>query len=122
MSYFSDTISKQGENLSYYAHSYESSRNSTTNLKVSLYAAATTIVGVVRSQPNTITYGESGVFELEIILVLTKTAVAEKDVIKWNNRYYDVELVEDVYWNKRGSSTLQYYKCRCVERIEFLGN
>lgn len=122
MGYFNSTITTQGENLSYYAHSYESSRNSVTNLKVSLYAAATTIVGVVRSQPNSITYGEDGVYELETILVLTKTVVTEKSVIKWNNKYYEVVLVEDVYWSKRGSPTLQYYRCKCDERIEFLGD
>lgn len=122
MGYFNKTITTQGETLSYYEKTYESGRNATTNLKEIYYATATNITAVVRSQPNSIVYGEEGIYEQEVITILTKTQITEQSVVKWNNKYYDVDIVEDVYWNKRGTPTLQYYKARCIERIEFIGS
>ena len=117
MSYFDQLIQKEGESLSLYVHSWESSRNSTTNRKVSKWAAAVNIVGTVRSQPSSIDEGEVGVREMDYILVLTKTVVVRLDVIGWKNKFYDVTLTEEIYWK----GTIQYYKCHCIQRIEFLG-
>ena len=64
---------------------------------------------------------EVGLSKLELILVLTEATVNELDVIKWNNKYYDVLLVEDVYWAVKGTPTLQYKRCTCQELLEFLG-
>ena len=94
------------------------SRNSTTNLKVSQWAAAADTVVVVRSQPSMVEEREEGLFKFEVILILTKTAVGMLDVILWNSKYYSVTMVDPVYWK----STIQYYKCTCQERLEFIGN
>jgi len=60
MGYFDDLISKEGETVQRYVHSL-GSRNSTTNLKVSQWAAAVDITVVVRSQPSFIEEKEEGV-------------------------------------------------------------
>jgi len=106
------------ENISHYVHSFETSRNSTTNLKVSKWAAATTVSVVVRSQPSFVDVSEVGLHKSEVILVLTTTAVSMLDVILWQEKYYDVMIVEEVYWK----GTRQYYRCTCQERLEFIGN
>ena len=118
MGYFDELISKQGETISRYVHSFETSRDSTTNLKVSKWAAAVNVTAVIRSQPAFIDEREEGVHKLEAITVLTKTALAKWDIVKWQDKYFDVVMVEPVYWG----STLQYYKCACQERVEFLGS
>lgn len=117
-SYFDSLIEKEGETVSYYAHSFAGSRNSITNLKVSQWAAASDTTVVVRSQPSMVEQREEGLLKFEVILILTKTAVAMKDVILWNSKYYEVIMVEPVYWK----STIQYYRCRCQECLEWLGN
>jgi len=117
MGYFDNLISKEKESVSQYVHSF-GSRNSTTNLKVSQWAAATSIDVVVRSQPSIVEEREEGIVKFEVILILTKTAVAMKDVILWNSKYYSVTMVEPIYWK----STIQYYRCTCQEMLEFLGN
>jgi len=118
MVYFTDLLSKEGEDISHYVHSWESSRNSTTNLKVSKWATATTVSVVVRSQPSFVEEREEGVHKLDIILVLTITSLSRLDVIKWQNKYYDILMVEEVFF--RG--TREYYKATCQERLEFIGN
>jgi len=112
---FQQVISKEGETINHYVHSFESSRNSTTNLKVSKWAAAVEITAVV---PRFIEEKDFGAHGVEYLLLLTETAVVRLDVIKWQDRYFDVALVENVYWK----GALQYYKCHCYERVEFLGN
>lgn len=116
---FKQVIAKEGETISYYAHSWESSRDSTTNLKESKWATATNITAVVRSQPSILNEKESGVYEVEYLLILTDpdTALTRLSVIKWQNKYYDIVLVEEIY--HKGS--LDYYKAHCYERMEFLG-
>jgi hypothetical protein len=117
MAKFSNLISKEGETISHYVHSFESSRDSVTNLKESKWAAATNITAIVRSQPEALTETPMGVYEAESIVILTETAIAEHDVIKWNNKYYDIVMVEEMWFRK----ALDYYKGTCVRRIEFLG-
>ena len=99
-------------------HSWETSRNSTTNLKVSKWAAATTISVVVRSQPAIVIESEAGRSKIDTLLILTTTEVSMLDVIEWQSKFYDVIMVEEVYFR----STLEYYKCTCQERLEFLGS
>jgi len=118
MGYFDSLLSKEGENISHYVHSWETSRNSTTNLKESKWAAAVTVNVVVRSQPSITEQKEEGLVQPEIILVLTTTEVIKLDVILWKEKYFDVTMVEEVYWK----GTRQYYRARCIERLEFLGN
>lgn len=115
--YFDSLISKEGESLSHYVHSFESSRDSTTNLKVSKWATAVNITAVVRSQPSIVNETDLGVYEVEVILVLTETGVARFDVLKWNDKYWDVLYSEEVFMK----GTRQYYKCTAQRRIEFLG-
>lgn len=115
---FDDLLSKEGETVSHYVHSLESSRNSTTNLKVSKWAAAVNVTAVVRSQMKTSDILDVAVHSQDSISIMTKTAVARMDVIKWNNKYYDVINVEEQYWK----NVLQYYKAICYERLEFLGD
>ena len=117
MTYFQELISKEGENISRYVHSFESSRDGTTNLKESQWAAAASITAVVRSQPEATVETPLGLVEGETIVILTTTQVAEHDVIKWQDKYFDIVMVEDMYFRK----TLDYYKATCVRRIEFLG-
>ena len=117
MGYFSEMISKEGETVSRYVHSFESSRDGTTNLKESQWAAATNITAIVRSQPESTVETALGIVEGETIVILTTTQVAENDVIKWQNKYFDVIMVEDMYFRK----VLDYYKVTAVRRIEFLG-
>jgi len=116
--YFDQLISKEGETISRYVHSFESNRDSTTNLKESQWAAAVDITCVVRTQPKVTEQTELGILELESIVVLTKTAVAQEDVLKWNNKYFDVIGMEEVFFRK----VSQYYKVTCIQRMEFLGN
>jgi len=118
MGYFDDLISKEGETVSHYVHSWETSRDSTTNLKESKWATAVNITVVVRSQPSFVEERELGLHKIDTILILTKTAVVNLDVIKWNNKYFSVIMVEPIYWK----STIQYYRCTCQERLEFIGN
>ena len=118
MSYFDQMIEKEGEALTHYVHSWESSRNSTTNRKVSKWATAVNITGTVRSQQSSIDEGEVGVRETDYILILTKTAVVRLDVLGWKSKFYDVTLTEEIYWK----GIIQYYKCHCIQRIEFLGS
>ena len=117
MTYFQELINKEGETLQRYVHTFESSRDSVTNLKESQYAAAVNITAIVRSQPENTLEVALGIVEGEAIVILTTTQVAENDVIKWQNKYWDVLMVEDMYFRK----SLDYYKCTCVRRIEFLG-
>jgi len=116
--YFDQLISKDGETISHYVHSFETDRDGTTNLKESKWAAAVSISGVVRTQPKVTEQTELGIMELESIIVLTKTAAVQEDVLKWNNKYFDVTGVEEVFF--KGAS--QYYKATCLQRMEFLGN
>ena len=62
--------------------------------------------------------GTVGAYENDYLLILTKTAVVRLDVLKWQDKYYDVLLVEEMYWK----GIIQYYKCHCNQRLEFLGN
>ena len=116
--YFDQLIAKEGETVSHYVHSFESSRNSTTNLKVSKWAAAANLTVVVRSQGKVGGPRVEGLTFLDTIIILTKTAVIPLSVIKWKDRYYDILIVDEQYWK----SNLQYYKATCQERLEFLGS
>jgi hypothetical protein len=115
---FDDLLSKEGETVSRYVHSWETSRNSTTNLKVSKWASSADITACVRSQAKTSDHKEVGLNFLDSVILLTKTALVALDVMKWNNKYYDVILVEGQFWK----GILQYYKVTCQERLEFLGS
>lgn len=117
MAYFNQLVSKSGETVSHYVHSWETSRDSTTNRKVSKWATAVEITAVVRSQPSMLAEIEAGVHETDYILILTKTAVVRLDVMGWKSKYYDVTFTEEMYWQ----GTIQYYKCHCIQRLEFLG-
>jgi len=117
MTYFQELISKEGETLQLYVHTFETSRDATTNLKESQWAAATNITAIVRSQPETLSETSVGLHEAEVILILTTTAITEHSVIKWQSKYYDIIMVEDMYFRK----TLDYYKGTCMRRVEFLG-
>ena len=118
MTNFSQLISKEGEVIQLYVHSFEQNRDSVTNLKESQYAAAVNITAIVRSQPENTLEVALGIVEGEAIVILTTTQVAEYDVIKWQNKYFDVISVQDMYFRK----TLDYYRCTCSRRIEFLGS
>ena len=111
-------ISKEGETISRYVHSFESSRDGTTNLKESQWAAAVNITAIVRSQPEATVETALGIVEGETIVILTTTQVVENDVIKWQDKYFDVVMVEDMYFRAK----LEHYKCTAVRRIEFLGS
>jgi len=118
LSHFDEMLRKgQSETIQHYVHSFESSRDSTTNLKESQWAAAVDITAVVRSQPLTVEYSELGIKDLEVIVVLTKTTIAEEDVLKWSSKYFDVTMVEEAFF--RGERN--YYKATCFQRVEFLG-
>ena len=117
MGKFDDLLSKEGETVARYVHSW-AARNSTTNLKVSQWAASVDIKACVRSQAMTSDHKESGLNFLDSIILLTKTALVALDVVKWNNKYYDIILVEGQFWK----GILQYYKVTCQERLEFLGS
>lgn len=117
MVYFDEMIRKEGETVQHYVHSFEASRDGITNLKESQWAAAVNITAIVRSQPKTVEYTSTGIKSLTTIVVLTKTAVANEDVLKWNSKYFDVVQVEEVFFR----NTRQYYKATCVERVEFIG-
>jgi len=115
--YFDQLISKDGETIEHYVHSFETNRDSTTNLKESKWATASEITAVVRTQPKITSYTELGIVELESIIIMTKTAVAQEDVVKWNSKYFDVLGVEEVFFRK----SRNYYKATCLQRVEFLG-
>lgn len=115
---FDDTLNKEGETLSYYAHSFEDSRNSTTNLKVSKWAVAVDLKAVVRSQPKMDSPKDLGLNETDTILILTTTAIAKLSVVKYQNKYFDILIVDEQFWK----GTRQYYKGLCQRRLEFLGN
>jgi len=118
LSHFDEMLRKgQSETIQHYVHSFESSRDSITNLKESQWAEAVDITAVVRSQPLTVEYSELGIKDLEVIVVLTKSAVAEEDVLLWNSKYFDVIMVEEAFF--RGERN--YYKATCFQRVEFLG-
>jgi hypothetical protein len=117
MGKFDDLLNKEGETVARYVHSWETSRNSTTNLKVSQWAASSNIKACVRSQSKTVDHKDVGYHFLDTIILLTKTALLKKDVMKWNEKYYDVLVVEGQFWK----GVLQYYKATCQERLEFLG-
>jgi len=112
-------IDKEGETIEHYVHSFESSRDSTTNLKESQWAAASEVTAIVRSQPSGVNPTEIGTHQVDIIVVLTKTTTvpAKHDVVKWNSVYYDVIMVEPIFFRK----TVNYYKSTCQRRVEFLG-
>ena len=116
MTKFKQEIFKYGETVSHYAFSL-GSRNSTTNRKVGQWATATNITAIVRSQPSSSEEKNEGANTMENLILLTETSVPKYSVEKWKDKYYDVILVEEVYWNK----TLDYYKLTCVRRLEFLG-
>jgi len=118
MGKFSQLIEKEGETISLYVHSFESSRDGTTNLKESKWATATSITAIVRSQPEETVETALGLVEGESLVILTETQLAEHDVVKWQNRYFDIVKVEDMYFR----ATLEHYKCTAVRRIEFLGS
>jgi len=118
MSHFKQLISKEGETINHYVHSFETSRDSTTNLKESLWAAAVSITGIVRTQPKTSERTELGIKDLETIVILSETSMAEEDVMGWSSKYYDVMTVEEVFFRKARN----YYKATCLQRVEFLGN
>lgn len=118
MGKFTELISKEGETVQLYSHSFEASRNGTTKLKESKWAASTDITAIVRSQPETLAEMGVGLYEAETILILTTTAIAEHGVIKWQDKYYDIVMVEDMYFRK----ALDYYKGTCLRRIEFMGS
>jgi len=118
MTYFTELISKEGETVSHYVHSFESSRDGTTNLKESQWAAAVDLKVQIRSQPEALAEMGIGVYEGEVIVVLSATAISEHDIIKWQNKYFDVLMVEDMYFRKQ----LDYYKCTCQKRVEFIGS
>lgn len=117
---YDQVIDKEGEEISHYVHSFESSRDSTTNLKESLWAAAVTITAIVRSQPSSIDFDRVGTKQTDMIVILTKTDVVpvKHDVILWNSDYYDVITVEPIFFRK----SVNYYKSTCMRRIEFLTN
>lgn len=117
MGKFDDLLTKEGETVGHYVHSFETSRNSTTNLKVSKWAASVDIKASVRSQSKISDPKDMGLHFLDTVVLLTKTTMAPLDVAKWNNKYYDVLVREEQYWK----GVLQYYKVTCQERLEFLG-
>lgn len=117
MGKFTELIAKEGETISLYVHSFESSRDSVTNLKESKWVAATDITAIVRSQPSNKVEEKYGTYDNETIVILTETAVAQYDVVKWNVQFFDVVLVEEIFWH----GTRDYYKATCKRRIEFLG-
>jgi len=117
MGKFQDLLSKEGETVSHYVHSFETSRNTTTNLKVSKWAASVNIKACVRSQSKLSDHKDAGLHFLDHIVLLTETVMNPLDVAKWNSKYYDVLLVEGQFWK----GILQYYKITCEERLEFLG-
>lgn len=114
---FDDLLSKEGETVAHYVHSWESSRDTTTNLKVSKWAASVNIKACVRSQSKLPDHKEVGYHFLDSIVLLTKTNIQSLDIVKWNNKYYDVTNNDAQYWK----GVLQYYKITCQERLEFLG-
>jgi len=117
---YDQVIDKEGESISHYVHSFETSRDSTTNLKESLWAAATSITAIVRSQPSDIDFDKAGTKQTDIIVILTKTTTvpAKHDIVLWNSGYYDVLMVEPIFFRK----TVNYYKSTCQRRVEFLGS
>lgn len=115
---FDSLIAKEGEAVTWYVHSFETSRDATTNLRESKWTSGVSIIAVVRSQPKVISQIELGLVDLEVIILLTKTQLASLDIVKWNGHYFDVLAVEETFF--RGKS--QYYKATCSERLEFLGN
>ena len=115
---FSQVISKEGEIEERYRHWFEDNRDATTNLKESKWTLAGDVTAIVRSQPESLSEMVLGLYEGEVIIILTETEVLERDIIKWQYKYYDVVMVEAMYFRK----TLDYYKGTCIRRVEFLGN
>ena len=120
MGNYDQVIDKEGETLEHYVHSFESSRDATTNLKESKWATAVNITAIVRSQPSSSDFTGLGTVQVDVIIILTKTDTvpAKHDVVKWNSEYYDVILVEPIFFRK----AVNYYKSTCQRRIEFLGS
>jgi len=117
VSRFKQELAKLGETVSYYTHSFEDDRNSTTNRKVSKWAAATDITARVLTQPSSSEEKNEGANTTNSLVFLSDTAMTKYSVIKWANKYYDIILVEEVYWNK----VREYYKVTTLQRLEFLG-
>jgi len=109
-------LAKYGETISYYAHSL-GSRNSTTNRKVSQWAAATNITAMVRTQPSSVEEKNEGAHTNDTLFILTDTAITKYSVFSWNSKYYQIVMVEETYWNK----ALEYYKGTAIRMLEFLG-
>ena len=116
-SWFSDLIAKEGEIVSYYAHSFSSSRNSTTNLKTSEWAAAANKTVVVRSQPVMFSQDKAGSNTSEEIVILCASELTPLSVVKWGSKYFDIVTSEPVYWK----GVQQYFRCLCRRRLEFIG-
>jgi len=104
---------KQGESISHYVHSFAESRDSNTNLKLSSWASPTEIRAAVRSQPTTISVLPIGILEIEVILILTDTAIAKRDRFLWNSEYWEALQVDQIFYK----GTRQYYKARCIRVV-----
>jgi len=105
---------KQGETISRYVHSFGTA-DSVTKLKPSTWAAPTTIRAAVRSQPGAVELISAGIFEKEVIVVLTDTTVSKRDRFAWNSKYWEVVVLDEVWFK----GTKQYYKCTCVEVVQW---
>jgi len=95
---WSQIEAKQGEDISHYVHSFEASRDSNTNLKLSSWASPVTIKAVVRSQPTTISVLPAGILETEVILILTDTSIAKRDRFSWNSKYWEALPVDQIFY------------------------
>jgi len=106
---------KQGETISHYVHSFESSRDSNTNLKLSEWASPVNITAVVRSQPSTVSVISAGILETEVVLILSNTTLAKRDRFSWNSKYWEAVSIDDIFFK----GTRQYYKARCVRVVQW---
>jgi len=112
---WSQIQSKQGEAINHYVHSFEDTRDSDTNLKLSSWASPVSINAVVRSQPTSVVVIPAGILETEVILVLFNTALAKRDRFSWNSKYWEALQVDEVFFK----GELQYYKATCTRVIEW---
>jgi len=116
MGKFKEEINRLGETVSYYAFSL-GNRNSTTNRKVGQWTAAADLRVRVLTQPSSVEEKNEGCNTTESLVFLSEAQMTKHSVIKWQDKYYDIIMVEEVYWNR----ARDYYKATTVRRLEFLG-
>lgn len=105
MSWFEELVRAQGETLQYYSHSFGSVDND-TGIKAPSWGSETNFTAIVRSQPVRERYIPAGPFLLEELMVMTETNLNRLDRIKWNSKYYEITVKDDIWFKGEHS----YYR------------